>query len=425
MKIKKIFANEILDSRGWPTVGCIIGLDNNSIVRASVPSGASVGKFEAVELRDGDEKRFLGRGVLKAIENIEKKIAPALVGKSPNLFEMDKILINLDGTENKSNLGANATLAVSIAISRAHALSLNLDLFSLVQNLHKSDPSTLLRMNGGVPKVMFNILNGGVHANNETCFQEFMIMPMHECFAENLEMAVVVYQNLKNLLKKNGYSVGVGDEGGFAPKIKKSDSTVEEKALDFLIRAIRISGFEPGKEICLCLDVAATQFYDEESRTYNFYDKKFDSNALINFYEKLLRDFPIFSIEDGLAEQDWNGWKLMTEQIGDKVQLVGDDIFVTNVGIIKKGIDLKIANAVLIKPNQIGTVSQTLDAIKLSQDAGYKTVVSHRSGETCDSFITDLVVGTNSDQLKAGACARSERIAKYNRLLEIERSLEK
>lgn len=422
MKIKKIIARQILDSRGWPTIECSVETENNKIVKASVPSGASVGKFECLELRDNNPNIYLGKSVFKAIENINKKIAPKLIGKTVDVFEADKIMLELDGTKDKSNLGANSILAVSIAIARAQSKSLNVELFSLVKKLHKSEtiktPTIIV-----VPKVMFNILNGGAHANNGICFQEFMIMPLKNNFRQNLEIAVVVYQNLKKLLQKSGYATTVGDEGGFAPTFETKNDVAEKVALDYLMEAINISHFSPGKDIAICLDVAASQFYDEKKKVYRFYNKKLDSNELVGFYKTLLKDYPIVSIEDGLYEDDWLGWQFMTKELGDKVQLVGDDIFVTNVKRIKKGIELGVANSVLIKPNQIGTVTETLQAIKVAQEAGYKTVASHRSGETNDSFISDLAVGVNSEYLKAGAPARGERVAKYNRLLEIEEVL--
>lgn len=416
MKIKKIHGKEILDSRGFPTVECNILLDNDMIVKAAVPSGASVGKYEAVELRDNDTKRYMGKGVLKAVANIDK-LSSLFCGKEPNLLQADKILIDLDGTENKSNLGANTTLAISMAIARAQAMFLNIELYELIANFYDTEKVLL-------PNAMFNILNGGVHADSGICFQEFMIMPVgQKNFAERLEVAVVIYQNLKKLLKDAGYSVGVGDEGGFAPRLGTEKDSGEKKALDFLLRAVESAGFVPGKDVVFCLDIAASQFYDEEKGLYLLGNKKLNSEELINLYEDLINSYPIFSIEDGLFEQDWVGWQIMTERLGSKVQLVGDDIFVTNTELIQRGIKNNVANAVLIKPNQIGTITQTLNAMKLCKDNGYKTVVSHRSGETTDTFISDLVVGTAGGQFKSGATARGERVAKYNRLLEIEAKL--
>lgn len=416
MKIKKISGTQILDSRGFPTVECSLLLDNDVLIKSSIPSGASVGKLEALELRDGDEKRYFGKGVLTAVRNIEEKIGPALLGCKPDFIEIDKKLLEIDGTNNKSNLGANAILAVSIAVARAQAFAERKELYQLIADVTDNNKIIL-------PKVMFNILNGGVHADNDIPFQEFMIMPQSDSFSDNLHMSVIVYQNLKRILKKEGYSVGVGDEGGFAPHIVSNSYSGIEKVLNLLSKAVEVSGLVVGKDIVFCLDVAASQFYDHENKNYLLGDKKFSSKDLVEFYSSLISDFSIYSIEDGLDEQDWDGWNLLTETIGEKVQLVGDDIFVTNRNLIKKGIDLGVANAVLIKPNQIGTVTETLEAIKLSQDNNYKCVVSHRSGETSDTFISDLVVGTGVGQFKAGAACRSERVVKYNRLLEIERTI--
>jgi enolase len=412
MKISKIWGMQILDSRGFPTVKCFLELENGNIVSASVPAGASVGKFEAIELRDGDKDKYFGKGVLRAIENINKKIAPAIVGKEPEVKVLDKVLLELDGTENKSSLGANSILAVSMAVARAQALSEKLDLYQLIAKIFDTQKTSL-------PKCMFNVLNGGAHADNGIEFQEFMIMPMGDDYTQNLHMASVVYHNLKKLLKDSGYLTNVGDEGGFAPGFGNGKEKAEHKALDFLVKAVQVSGFELGKDIVFCLDVAASQFYDSKEKVYLLNHKKLNINDMISYYEGLISSYPIYSIEDGLDEQDWDGWKSLTEVLGSRVQLVGDDIFVTNPKLVQKGIDQEIANAVLIKPNQIGSVTETLSAIKMAQDANYKTVVSHRSGETTDTFIADLVVGVNAGQFKSGAPARGERVAKYNRLLEI------
>ena len=416
MKIKRIWGTEILDSRGFPTVECSLLLENDVLIKSSVPSGASVGKLEALELRDGDENKYLGKGVLTAVRNIEEKVAPVIIGCEPNFIEIDKKLLEIDGTDNKSNLGANAILAVSIAVARAQAFAEKKELYQLIADIEGNNKIIL-------PKVMFNILNGGVHADNDIPFQEFMIMPQSDSFADNLHMSVIVYQNLKRILKKEGYSVGVGDEGGFAPHIISNSYSGIEKVLNLLKRAVEVSGLVVGRDIVFCLDVAASQFYDQENKNYMLGDKKFISKDLVGFYSSLISDFSIYSIEDGLDEQDWDGWNLLTETLGKEVQLVGDDIFVTNTNLIKKGIDLGVANAVLIKPNQIGTVTETLEAIRLALDNNYKCVVSHRSGETNDTFISDLVVGTGVGQLKAGAACRGERVVKYNRLLEIERNI--
>lgn len=413
MNIKKLWGTEILDSRGFPTVECNLLLENDFLIKSSVPSGASVGKLEALELRDGDKKRYFGKGVLTAIKNIEEKISPIILGQEPNFKDIDKKLLKLDGTDNKSNLGANAILAVSIAVARAQAFVEKKELYRLISEAVGNNKVFL-------PKVMFNILNGGVHADNNIPFQEFMIMPQAASFSENLRMSVIVYQNLKRILKKEGYCLGVGDEGGFAPNVVANSYSGIEKVLNLLKRAVEVSGLTIGKDIVLCLDVAASQFYNEENKYYLLGDEKFSSSDLVKFYASLISDFSVFSIEDGLDEQDWDGWKILTKSLGDKVQLVGDDIFVTNKKLIQKGIEQGVANAVLIKPNQIGTVTETLGAIKLAQDNNYKCVISHRSGETCDTFISDLVVGAGVGQLKAGAACRGERVAKYNRLLDIK-----
>lgn len=417
MKIKQIVAREILDSRGFPTVECCLVLDNLAQIKASVPSGASVGKREALELRDGDISRYNGKGVLRAIGNIEKIIAPALIGKIPNVFTCDKIMLDLDATRDKSKLGANAILAVSIAIIRAQALCQNMELYELLaEELGGVSPM--------LPAVMFNILNGGVHADNGICFQEFMIMPVRQgFFSDALQKTVLVYQELKHLLQKAGYSVGVGDEGGFAPCLKGTKQSAHREALDFLSCAVSDAGFSLGKDFVFCLDVAASQFYNSKENCYLLNGNKLSAGQLVDEYKNLVTDYPIYSIEDGLAEDDWKGWKYLTAQLADKIQLVGDDIFVSNVELIQKGIEEKIANAVLIKPNQIGTVSEALDAISLCKKNGYKVIVSHRSGETSDDFISDLVVGTSAGQFKAGAVTRGERVVKYNRLLEIEEQL--
>jgi enolase len=414
MKIKNIQAREILDSRGCPTVECVLSLDDGTSVKASVPSGASVGKLEAVELRDGDKKRYSGKGVLQAIKNIENIISPALENKNIDLQEIDKILLELDGTENKSKLGANAILSVSIAVLRAQALQENLPLYKLISKLCGSEKTN-------IPKIMFNILNGGAHADNGIEFQEFMIMPLKtESASESIRIAAEIYAQLKKILRENGYSVGVGDEGGFAPTLKGASGSKEREALLLLTKAIEGAGYRAGEDVAFCLDVAASQFYDEKLNKYELNNQKISAQQLIDVYKKLCDEFPIISIEDGLAEEDWSGWKLLTQQLGEKIQLVGDDIFVSNKKIIEKGIEEKISNTVLIKPNQVGTVTETFAAIEVCKKNNYKIVVSHRSGETADTFIADLVVGTNAGQFKCGACARGERVVKYNRLMEIE-----
>ncbi|KKP24301.1 MAG: Enolase [candidate division TM6 bacterium GW2011_GWF2_28_16] len=414
MKISKIWATQILDSRGWPTIECNLLLENNYLIKSSVPSGASTGKFEAIELRDGDKNNYLGKSVLKAVNNINKIIAPKFINKSPDLKKIDRELINLDGTENKSKLGANAILAVSMVIARAQAYAQGQELYQFIGNFFGNK-------NFNSPKCMFNILNGGAHADNNIAFQEFMIMPISgNNFAQNLEMAVIVYNKLKNILKTKKYFTGVGDEGGFAPNLENQGKEAITKIFDLLSEAIEQSGFTLGKDIVFCLDVAASQFYDSNNKIYNLGKEKPSQNELISFYEDLIKAYKIYSIEDGLDEQDWAGWQNLTSKLGDKLILVGDDIFVTNPKLIQKGVNNKIANSVLIKPNQIGTVTETLDAIKLAQKNNYKIVISHRSGETCDTFIADLAVGVNAGFMKSGAPCRCERVAKYNRLLEIE-----
>lgn len=412
MKIKNLQGIEILDSIGNPTIECTLTLDNDTTVKSSVPSGTSVGKHEACELRDGNKSHYFGKGVLKAIENIETRIKPEIVGKAPDIVELDNLIIQLDGTSNKSSLGANATLAVSIAIARAQAIDNQIPLFKLINNVFDMGKMHL-------PTCMFNVLNGGVHADNGVSFQEFMIMPRKfNSFGESLECAATTYQTLRKLLLNDKLTVGVGHEGGFAP-VLKTESSSERTFLDYLSKAIDYAGYK-AESVVLCLDVAASQFFDISKNTYFVNNQALSSDELVNLYSRLVHDYPIFSIEDGIAEDDWIGWETLTKKLGAKIQLVGDDVFVTNINRIKKGVELNIANSVLIKPNQIGTVSETVAAIKYCKKNNYTTVVSHRSGETNDTFIADLVVGTAAGQLKAGAPCRGERVAKYNRLLEIE-----
>lgn len=414
MKIKNIYAREILDSRGNPTVECDVVLDNGTIAQASVPSGASVGQHEAVELRDGDKNRFSGKGVLRVVENIERKIASALREQNCDILHVDKIMREMDGTFNKSSLGANAILPVSIAVTRAQAISQGKEVYELLQELGGCESK--------VPFAMFNILNGGAHATNNIAFQEFMIMPMHESFAENLHTATSIYHKLRELLVVSSYETGVGDEGGFAPRLKKTNQTSEREALDLLLRATELAGFEPGNDVVFTLDVAASQFFSKEQGKYELHTKKFFSEDLIAEYKQLVNEYPIYSIEDALDEDDWNGWKLLTEDIGGRVRIVGDDIFVSNPSRIIRGIEKGIANTVLIKPNQIGTVSETLEAINICRKHNYEIVISHRSGETCDPFIADLAFGVGAEYFKSGAPARGERVAKYNRMLKISES---
>jgi enolase len=413
MEITKIIAREILDSRGNPTVEADVYLADGSRGRAAVPSGASTGEHEAVELRDGDKSRYLGKGTLKAVKNIEKHIAPALLGQDAELqSSIDRQMIKLDGTANKSNLGANAILAVSMAVARASA---------------ESQQTPLYRYLGGVsasllPLPMMNILNGGAHADNSVDPQEFMIMPYGaDKFSEALRWGAEIFHTLKGVLKKKGYSTSVGDEGGFAPNLK---SNVE--ALEVVLEAITLAGYTPGDQVGIALDPAASEFYDAKKGKYVF--KKSDksertSEQMVEFWSDWVRQYPIVSIEDGMAEDDWDGWKLMTDALGKKIQIVGDDLFVTNVERLSQGIEKGIANSILIKLNQIGTVTETLETMKMASDAGYTSVVSHRSGETEDAFIADLAVATGAGQIKTGSASRTDRIAKYNQLLRIEQEL--
>lgn len=406
--ISNIEAMEILDSRGSPTIEVEITLDSGITGRADIPSGASTGSREVLELRDNDKNRFAGKGVGKAVKNVIEIIKPALAGRSVfNQLEIDNVLIELDGTEDKSKLGANAILGVSVAAARAAANEANVPLYRHLGGVQGFS----------IPVPMMNILNGGVHSDSGISLQEFMIVPIGAPkINEAIRFCSEVYQTLKTLLKKEGYTVSVGDEGGFAPKLGKS-----KEAVEIIVSAIREAGYKPGEDIAVALDPAASEFY--RNGGYLFDGETKTSKEMIDYYEKLVDEYPIISIEDGLAEQDWDGWRLMTERLGDKIQLVGDDIFVTNPGIFKRGIEQKIANSILIKPNQIGTISETLETIEMARRYNYKTVLSHRSGETEDTFIADLGVATNIGQLKTGAPARSERVAKYNQLMRIDKEL--
>ncbi len=408
--IQAVHPREILDSRGNPTVEVDVVLECGSIGRAAVPSGASTGTFEAVELRDKDKKRYLGKGVLSALQNVREKIAPAIRGKDAlEQGELDRLLLELDGTDNKSKLGANAILGVSIAIARAAASALGLPLY---------------RYLGGVnaclmPVPMMNILNGGKHADNNVDVQEFMIMPVGaQDFREALRMGAEVYHYLKKVLSEMGLSTAVGDEGGFAPNL-----TSNEDSLQIIVKAIEMAGYTPGEDVVLALDVAATELYENGIYHLRGEGLAMSAEKLIEYYDNLLSRYPIVSIEDGLSEEDWEGWRKMSAALGHKVQLVGDDIFVTNPHRLQRGIDEGIANSILIKMNQIGTVTETLETIKLAQRNGYSCVISHRSGETEDTVLADLVVAVNAGAVKTGAPARSERVAKYNRLLRIEEGL--
>jgi len=406
-RIIDLRAMEILDSRGNPTVQVEVALESGAAAKAAVPSGASTGEREALELRDGG-KRFHGKGVLKAIENIEKEIAPRLIGlESTEQVHIDKLMIEIDGTENKSRLGANAILGVSIAICKASALEAGLPLYKYIGGCNAKE----------LPVPMMNILNGGAHADNNLDIQEFMIMPAGlPDFSSALRAGAEVFHSLKSILKKRGLNTAVGDEGGFAPDLKSN-----EEAIGLIINAIEVAGYVPARDIFIALDPAASEFYSDGY--YSFEGKRMSSSEMITYYEGLIERYPILSIEDGLSEKDWDGWQEMTERLGKRVQIVGDDIFVTNTKILSEGIKKGIANSVLIKLNQIGTVTETLDAISMAFRAGYTSVISHRSGETEDTTIADLAVACNTGFIKTGSLSRSERIAKYNRLLEIEREL--
>ena len=405
--IKEVKAREILDSRGNPTVEVEVKLDNGSIGRAAVPSGASTGAFEAVELRDGG-KRYLGKGVETAVNNINQKIAPAVIGLSAeDQRALDEKMISLDGTKNKSSLGANAILGVSLAAARAASLSKGQSLFKY---LGKSDAKVL-------PVPMMNILNGGAHADTNVDIQEFMVAPIGaKTFKESLRWGAEIYHSLKSVLKKQGLATSIGDEGGFAPNLASNRA-----ALDLILEAVEIAGFKSGSEIALAMDVAATEFC--ENGEYKFEGKKLTSDQMITYYSELVASYPLVSIEDPLDEDDWSGWAEMTKQLGDKIQIVGDDLFVTNPERLQRGIDSKTANALLVKVNQIGSLTETIDAVTLAHKNGYRSMMSHRSGETEDTTIADLAVALGCGQIKTGAPARSERVAKYNQLLRIEEEL--
>ena len=409
MKISKIYAQEVLDSRANPTIKASVVLENGTIGSAIVPSGASTGKREALELRDGDKARFGGKGVLKAIANVNEQICEALVGFNVfNQQNIDDAMLKLDGTPNYSNLGANAVLGVSMAVARAAANALNIPLYRYLGGANARV----------LPVPMFNIINGGAHANNSVDFQEFMIMPFgFNKFSEALRASAEIYQTLKKLLNDAGYSTAVGDEGGFAPNL--SDN---EEPLKLIMKAIEQSGYKAGEQIKIALDVAASELY--ENGKYRLQGREFSSDEMTQMYKNLCEKYPIFSIEDGLSEDDWDGWKRLTSALGDKIQLVGDDLFVTNEKILREGIEKGIANAILIKPNQIGSITQTMRTVRLASRNGYKCIMSHRSGESEDSFIADFAVALNTGEIKTGATARSERNAKYNRLLEIEREID-
>ena len=414
MKIQNIIAREILDSRGMPTIAADVILENGVTGSASVPSGASTGVNEALELRDGDPKRYFGKGVLNAVANINEIIAPALIGKSVlDQAAVDRIMIDLDGTDNKSRLGANAILAVSLAVARAASISMGLPLYKYLGGTNANI----------LPVPMMNIINGGSHSDSPIAFQEFMIRPIGaSTFKDALRMGAEVFHCLKSVLRENGLSTAVGDEGGFAPAL---DST--EQALELIIKAIRKAGYEPGTDVTLALDCASSEYFKDKKYDYKIFEgensKVLDMDQQIAYLKSLVEKYPIDSIEDGMAEEDWLGWELLTAELGNKCQLVGDDLFVTNIEYLSKGIERGAANAILIKLNQIGTLTETLAAISLAQRNGYKAIVSHRSGETEDTFKAELAVATNCGQIKSGSLSRSERIAKYNRLLKIEEEL--
>lgn len=424
LPVRKVHARQVLDSRGNPTVEVevtvgegVVGM-NGYTGRAIVPSGASTGKFEAVELRDGDKGNYVGLSVQKAVDNVNTKIADAILGENAlNQTYIDHLLIEADGTDNKSNLGANATLGVSMAVARAASLALRIPLYQYIGGCHTC------RM----PVPMMNILNGGKHADNTVDLQEFMIMPLGAtCFSEGIRMCAEIYQFLKIILKQKGLSAGVGDEGGFAPDLPES-----KDVLELIVEAVKRAGYEPGKDIGIAIDAAASELYDEEKGAYYFPGESKmkgkevlrDCCEMVDYYEKLTEEFPIVSIEDGLQEDDWEGWKVMTGRLGGRIQLVGDDLFVTNIKRLGCGIKLQVANAILVKVNQIGTLTEALEAVEMAHRAGYRAVISHRSGETEDAFIADLAVATGAGQIKTGAPCRSDRNAKYNQLLRIHEYL--
>lgn len=410
VEIVDVYARQILDSRAFPTVEVEVTLEDGTVGRAAVPSGASTGMFEAVELRDDDKSKYNGKGVLKAVENVNDVIATELVGM--NVFDqvsIDKLMIELDGTENKAKLGANAMLGVSLAVARAAAGYLGIPLYQYIGGVNAKV----------LPVPMMNIINGGKHADNNVDLQEFMIMPVGApCFSEALRMSAEVYHALKGILKEKGYATGVGDEGGFAPDLKSN-----EEAIQVIMEAITKAGYEPGKDIFIALDPASSEIFENGKYNLAGEGKVLSPEEMANYYVDLCNKYPIISIEDGMAEEDWEGWKLITEKLGNRIQLVGDDLFVTNTSRLKMGIDRKVANSILIKLNQIGTLTETLNSIEMANRAGYTAVISHRSGETEDATIADLVVAVNAGQIKTGAPARSERVAKYNQLLRIEEEL--
>ena len=416
MKIQRIVGREILDSRGNPTVEADVILEGGARGRAAVPSGASTGQREALELRDGDKKRFLGKGVSKAVSHINGEMAAALAGREADQRAVDAAMIEMDGTPNKGRLGANAILGVSMALARAAAAAAGVPLYRHIAALYRGGAALSL------PVPMMNILNGGAHADSSVDFQEFMVMaPTATSFSEGLRYGVEIFHALRGILKKKGHSTGVGDEGGFAPSLKAN-----QEALDVVLEAVNAAGFKAGSDIFIALDVAASELWNEETRKYDFKksrEKTRTSDEMIALWQDWVRQYPIISIEDGLAEGDWEGWQALTKAMGDRIQLVGDDLFVTNPEILERGIRDGVCNAILVKLNQIGTVTETLDAVAMARDANYAAVISHRSGETEDTTIADLAVGTGAGQIKTGSASRTDRVAKYNQLLRIEEEL--
>lgn len=412
--ISEIHARQILDSRGNPTVEVDVTTEDGHVGRAAVPSGASTGKHEAVELRDGDKGVYMGRGVIKAVTNVNEVIADELIGWDiSDQAGVDKLLIELDGTENKGKLGANATLAVSMAVAKAAAEAFGLPLFRYLGGVNATT----------LPIPLMNIVNGGAHADNKIDFQEFMIVPVGaDSFSEGLRWGVEIFHHLKSVLKKKGYSTNVGDEGGFAPEIQSN-----EEAIETVLQAIEAAGYKAGSQIGIALDAASSEMYSDKDGTYKFYkssQKVISSDEMVAYWAEWCKKYPILSIEDGMAEDDWNGWKKLTETVGSSVQLVGDDLFVTNVKRLKQGIEQNIANSILIKVNQIGTVTETINAVNMAHKAGYTSIMSHRSGETEDTTIADLAVALNCGQIKTGSASRTDRMAKYNQLLRIEELLD-
>jgi len=416
LRIQAVKGREILDSRGNPTVEVDVTLEGGAFGRAAVPSGASTGQREALELRDGDKKRYLGKGVTKAVAHVNGEIAKGLSGRDSDQRAVDTFMIELDGTANKGRLGANALLGVSMALARAKATALRVPLYKHVASLYGTPGGLLL------PVPMMNILNGGAHADSSVDFQEFMVMPVGaRSFADAVRCGAEIFHTLRGILRKKGYSTGVGDEGGFAPSLSSN-----QEAVDVVLEAVVQAGYKPGETVYVALDVASSELWNDDAKTYEFKkskDKTRTADEMVALYEDWVRQYPIISIEDGLAEGDWDGWKTLTKALGGRVQLVGDDVFVTNPEILQRGISEGIANALLVKLNQIGTVSETLDAVAMARDAGYASVISHRSGETEDTTIADLAVGTDVGQIKTGSASRTDRVAKYNQLLRIEEEL--